>query len=64
MVTQWRKNVDDKTKVEAIERLLSNKKRLRASYVIIRKSAARMLQTGYVWLRKHYQLNYIFLANN
>jgi hypothetical protein len=38
MVTQRRKNVEDKTRVEAIERLLSNNKRLRASYVLIRKS--------------------------
>jgi hypothetical protein len=33
MVTHRR----NKTKVEAIERLLSNNKRLRASYVLIRK---------------------------
>jgi hypothetical protein len=37
MVTQQRKNVEEKTKVEAIERLLSNNKRLRVSYVLIRK---------------------------
>jgi hypothetical protein len=38
MVTQRRKNVESKTKVDAIERLLSNnKKRLRSSYVLIRK---------------------------
>jgi hypothetical protein len=37
MVTQRRKNVEGKTKVEAIERLLSNNNRLRASYVLIRK---------------------------
>jgi hypothetical protein len=38
MVTQRRKNVENKTKVEAIERLLSNNKRLRASHGLIRKS--------------------------
>jgi hypothetical protein len=38
MVTQRRKNVENKTKVEAIGRLLSNNKRLRASYVLIRKT--------------------------
>jgi hypothetical protein len=38
MITQRRKNVENKTKVDAIERLLSDNKRLRASYVLIRKS--------------------------
>jgi hypothetical protein len=38
MVTQRRKNVENKTKVEAIERLLSKNRRLRASHVLIRKS--------------------------
>jgi hypothetical protein len=42
MFTQRRKNVENKTKVEAIERLLSNNKRLRASYVLIRKSCVGM----------------------
>jgi hypothetical protein len=38
MVTQRRKNIESKTKVDAIERLLSNnKRRLRASYVLITK---------------------------
>jgi hypothetical protein len=37
MVTQRRKNAENETKVEAIERSLSNNKRLRASYVLIRK---------------------------
>jgi hypothetical protein len=42
MVTQWRKNVESKTKVDAIERLLSNnKKRLRASYVLVTKSCGK-----------------------
>jgi hypothetical protein len=34
MVTQRQNNVENKTKVEAIE---TNNKRLRASYVLIRK---------------------------
>jgi hypothetical protein len=38
VVTQRRKNVENETKIEAIERLLSNNKRLCASYVLIRKS--------------------------
>jgi hypothetical protein len=41
MFTQRRKNVENKTKVEAIERLLSNNKRLRTSYVLIRKSCGK-----------------------
>jgi hypothetical protein len=41
MVTQRRKNVENKTKVEAIERSLSNNKRLRASYVLVTKSCAK-----------------------
>jgi hypothetical protein len=42
MVTQRRKNVESKTKVNAIERLLSNnKKRLRASYVLVTKSCGK-----------------------
>jgi hypothetical protein len=41
MVTQRRKNVENKTKVEAIERLLSNNKRLGASYVLITKSCGK-----------------------
>jgi hypothetical protein len=42
MVTQQRKNVESKTKVNAIERLLSNnKKRLCASYVLVTKSCGK-----------------------
>jgi hypothetical protein len=41
MVVHGRRNVENKTKVEAIERLLSNNKRLRASYVLIRKSCGK-----------------------
>jgi hypothetical protein len=42
MVTQRRKNVESKTKVDAIERLLSNnKKRLRSSYVLVTKSCGK-----------------------
>jgi hypothetical protein len=53
MVTQRRKNVKNKTKVEAIERLLSNnKKRLRASYVLIRNNAARILQRRLCLVKK------------
>jgi flagellar biosynthesis chaperone FliJ len=45
MVTQQQKNVKDKTKVEAIERLLSkNKKRLRAWHVLIRNHVERIFQ--------------------
>jgi hypothetical protein len=53
MVTQRRKNVEDKTKVEAIKRLLSNnKKRLRASYVLNRNNVARMLQSRLCLIKK------------
>jgi hypothetical protein len=38
MVAQWRKNVENKTKVKAFRRLLSNNRRLQASYVLITKS--------------------------
>jgi hypothetical protein len=41
MVAQRRKNVENETKVEAIERSWSNNKRLRASYVLIRKSCGK-----------------------
>jgi hypothetical protein len=42
MVTQRRKNIENKTMVDANERLLSNnKKRLRASYVLITKSCGK-----------------------
>jgi hypothetical protein len=41
MVTQRLKNVKNKTKVEASERLLSNNKRLRASYVLVTKSCGK-----------------------
>jgi hypothetical protein len=41
MVTQRWKNVENETKVEAIKRLLSNNKRLRASYVLITKSCGK-----------------------
>jgi hypothetical protein len=64
MVTQRRKNVEDKTKVEASERLLSNnKKRLRASYVLIRNNVARMLQSRLCLIKKHNKLNYILLTD-
>jgi hypothetical protein len=41
MVTQRRKNIESKTKVEAIGRLLSNNKRLRDSYVLVTKSCGK-----------------------
>jgi hypothetical protein len=41
MVMQRQKNVENKTRVEAIERLLSNNKRLRASYVLVTKSCGK-----------------------
>jgi hypothetical protein len=41
-VMQQRKNVENKTKVEAIERSLSNnKKRLHVTYVLITKSCGK-----------------------
>jgi hypothetical protein len=49
MVTQQRKNVEDKTKVEAIERLLSNNKRLRASYVLITKSSGKNISNQIIF---------------
>jgi hypothetical protein len=53
MFTQWRKNIENETKVDAIERLLSNnKKRIRASYVFIRNNAARMLQSRLCLIKK------------
>jgi hypothetical protein len=49
MVTQRQKNVENKTKVEAIERLLpNNKKRLRDSYVLIRIMWRECYKEGYV----------------
>jgi hypothetical protein len=41
MGTQRRKNVENETKVEVIERLLSNNKKLHASYVLVRKSCGK-----------------------
>jgi hypothetical protein len=41
MVTQQRKNVENATMIEAIGRSLSNENRLRASYVLIRKSCGK-----------------------
>jgi hypothetical protein len=42
MGTKRRKNVENETKVEAIERLLSNnKKRLRAWHMLITKSCGK-----------------------
>jgi hypothetical protein len=42
MFMQRRKNVENKTMVDANEKLLSNnKKRLRASHILIRKSCGK-----------------------
>jgi hypothetical protein len=60
------------TKVDAIERLLSNNKRLRASYVLITKSCGKnisekhsLLELNKVTLnyRKHDKPNHIYFIN-
>ena len=44
MVTHERKNAGNETKVEAIERLLSNNKRLGVGYILVRKPCGRTFQ--------------------
>jgi hypothetical protein len=61
MVTQTQGTLKQ-TKVDASERLLWNNKRLRASYVLIRKSCGKNISKQ-VTLRKHDKLNHILLAD-
>ena len=51
MVTHERKNAGNETKVEAIERLLSNNKRLRVGYILVRKSCGKNISKEILHIR-------------